>query len=466
MVMQIYNSQSKQKEVFKPIHAPKVGIYVCGITVYDYCHIGHARVMVAFDMIVRHLRSRGYDVKYVRNITDIDDKIIARAIANNESIQSLTERFITAMHEDEAALNVLRPDIEPKATEYITKITDMIQILVDKGFAYLAPNHDVYFRVAKFADYGKLSGKKIEDLHSGARVDINEQKESPFDFVLWKASKPSEPHWHSPWGEGRPGWHIECSAMSKHTIGEQLDIHGGGHDLQFPHHENEIAQSECAHGHTYVNTWMHVGFVNVDNEKMSKSLGNFFTIRDVLKHYPAEVIRFFLLSSHYRNPLNYTTENLDNARAALRRLYGALEGVALVAPDTRLLAQWTDTYNAVMDDDFNTPQAFAVLFDLATEVNKAKAAKNSDLAGQLSQVLVSLANQLGVLTSEPSAFLQGGASADGLSEADIQAKIEARVAAKKAKDFAAADAIRNELKAAGIEILDTAHGTTWRRKEI
>jgi cysteinyl-tRNA synthetase len=463
MAMYIYNSQSKQKELFKPIHAPKVGMYVCGITVYDYCHIGHARVMVGFDMIVRHLRSRGYDVNYVRNITDIDDKIIARAIENGESTQALTERFIKAMHEDEDALHVLRPSIEPKATDYIHQITDMVQTLVDKGFAYPADNGDVYFRVEKFADYGKLSGKKIEDLQSGARVDVNEQKESPLDFVLWKASKPSEPHWHSPWGEGRPGWHIECSAMSKHTIGEHLDIHGGGHDLQFPHHENEIAQSECAHGHTYVNTWMHVGFVNVDNEKMSKSLGNFFTIRDVLKVYPAEVIRFFLLSSHYRNPLNYTTENLDNARAALRRLYGALEGVALVAPNDTLSALWTDAYNAVMDDDFNTPQAFAVLFDLATELNKAKAAKDAELSGQIAQILVSLGNQLGVLTSEPNAFLQGGAPADGLSEADILAKIEARVAAKKNKDFATADAIRNELKAAGIEILDTPQGTTWRR---
>lgn len=462
-LLHIYNSQTKQKEVFKPIHAPKVGMYVCGITVYDFCHIGHARVMVGFDMIVRHLRSRGYDVKYVRNITDIDDKIINRAIENGESTQALTERFIKAMHEDEAALNVLRPDVEPKATEYITQITDMVQTLVDKGFAYAAVNGDVYFRVEKFAEYGKLSGKKIEDLQAGARVDVNEQKESPLDFVLWKASKPSEPHWHSPWGEGRPGWHIECSAMSKHTIGEHLDIHGGGHDLQFPHHENEIAQSECAHGHTYVNTWMHVGFVNVDNEKMSKSLGNFFTIRDVLKAYPAEVIRFFLLSSHYRNPLNYTTENLDNARAALRRLYGALEGIALVKPETTLLAQWTDAYNAVMDDDFNTPQAFAVLFDLATEVNKAKAAKNDGLAGQLAQVLISLGNQLGILTSEPSRFLQAGSSTDAINETDILAKIEARIAAKKAKDFALADAIRNELKTAGIEILDTPQGTTWRR---
>lgn len=463
MAIQIYNSQSKQKEVFKPIHAPKVGMYVCGITVYDYCHIGHARVMVCFDMIVRHLRARGYDVNYVRNITDIDDKIITRAIENGESTQALTERFIKAMHEDEDALQVLRPNIEPKATDYIHQITDMVQTLVEKGYAYPADNGDVYFRVEKFADYGKLSGKKIEDLQAGARVDVNEQKESPLDFVLWKASKPSEPHWHSPWGEGRPGWHIECSAMSKHTIGEHLDIHGGGHDLQFPHHENEIAQSECAHGHTYVNTWMHIGFVNVDNEKMSKSLGNFFTIRDVLKQYPAEVIRFFLLSSHYRNPLNYTTENLDNARAALRRLYGALEGVQQLPPSASLAEQWTDAYNAVMDDDFNTPQAFAVLFDLVTELNKAKAAKDVNGMGQLAQLLVSLANQLGLLTSEPSAFLQLASGNSALSEAAIQAKIDARLTAKQAKDFARADAIRNELKDEGIEILDTPQGTTWRR---
>lgn len=463
MSLVIYNSQSKQKEDFKPIHPPKVGMYVCGVTVYDYCHIGHARVMVAFDMIVRHLRARGYDVKYVRNITDIDDKIIKRAIENGESIQSLTERFIKAMHEDETALNVLRPDVEPKATEYIHQITDMVQTLVDKGFAYVADNGDVYFRVSKFAEYGKLSGKKIDDLQAGARVDVNEQKESPLDFVLWKASKPSEPHWHSPWGEGRPGWHIECSAMSKHTIGEHLDIHGGGHDLQFPHHENEIAQSECAHGHPYVNTWMHVGFVNVDNEKMSKSLNNFFTIRDVLKQYPAEVIRFFLLSSHYRNPLNYTTENLDNARAALRRLYGALEGVHTQAPAAGLAFQWQTAFNAVMDDDFNTPQAFAILFDIASELNKAKAAKEDALAGQLASVLLSLGNQLGFLTSEPSAFLKMGSSDDGLSEADIESKIADRLAARKAKDFALSDAIRDELKAAGIEILDTPQGTTWRR---
>jgi cysteinyl-tRNA synthetase len=462
MSLQIYNSQTKQKADFQPIHPPKVGIYVCGVTVYDYCHIGHARVMVAFDMIVRHLRARGYDVTYVRNITDIDDKIINRAIENGESIQCLTERFIKAMHEDEAALNVLRPDVEPRATQYIQQITDMVQTLVDKGFAYVASNGDVYFRVARFAEYGKLSGKKIDDLQAGARIDVNEQKESPLDFVLWKTAKPNEPHWHSPWGDGRPGWHIECSAMSKHTVGEHLDIHGGGHDLQFPHHENEIAQSECAHGHTYVNTWMHVGFVNVDNEKMSKSLGNFFTIRQVLQQYPAEVIRFFLLSSHYRNPLNYTSENLDNARAALRRLYRALEGVVPQSADAMLVAVWQDKYNAVMDDDFNTPQAFAILFDLASELNKAKAAKNDLLSAQLASVLLALANQLGFLTSEPSAFLKMG-SADGLSEVEIEVKIADRLAARKAKDFARSDAIRDELKAAGIEILDTPQGTTWRR---
>lgn len=463
MSVMIYNSQSRQKEVFTPIAPPKVGIYVCGITVYDYCHIGHARVMVAFDMIVRHLRLRGYDVKYVRNITDIDDKIIHRAIENGESIQSLTERFITAMHEDETALNVLRPDLEPKATEYITQITDMVQTLVDKGFAYPSDNGDVYFRVARFADYGKLSGKKIEDLQSGARVEVNELKENPLDFVLWKASKPSEPHWQSPWGEGRPGWHIECSAMSKHTLGEYLDIHGGGHDLQFPHHENEIAQSECAHGHDYVKTWMHVGFVNVDNEKMSKSLGNFFTIRDVVAQYSAEVVRFFLLSSHYRNPLNYTTENLDNARLALKRLYGALQGVTPVAQISEAWMNiWETKYNTAMDDDFSTPQAFAVLFELATELNKAKAQKDDELAGQLSAILLNFAGRLGILTSDPDSFLKAG-SADELSEADIQAKLSARLSARQAKDFATSDAIRDELKAVGIEILDTPQGSKWRR---
>lgn len=463
MSVMIYNSQTRQKEGFTPIAPPKVGMYVCGITVYDYCHIGHARVMVAFDMIVRHLRLRGYEVKYVRNITDIDDKIINRAIENGESIQSLTERFISAMHEDETALNVLRPDVEPKATEYIAEITDMVQTLVDKGFAYLAPNGDVYFRVARFADYGKLSGKKLADLQAGARVEVNEQKESPLDFVLWKASKPSEPHWHSPWGNGRPGWHIECSAMSKHTIGEYLDIHGGGHDLQFPHHENEIAQSECTHGHDYVKTWMHVGFVNVDNEKMSKSLGNFFTIRDVVAQYSAEVVRFFLLSSHYRNPLNYTTENLDNARLALKRLYGALQGATPAGQISEAWMRiWEEKYLSAMDDDFSTPQAFAVLFELATELNKAKAQKDDELAGQLSAILLNFAGRLGILTSDPDSFLKAG-SINDLSESDIQAKLDARLLARKAKDFATSDAIRDELKSAGIEILDTPQGCSWRR---
>lgn len=465
MSLMIYNSQSRQKEVFVPIAPPKVGMYVCGITVYDYCHIGHARVMVAFDVIVRHLRSRGYDVKYVRNITDIDDKIITRAIENGESIQQLTERFIAAMHEDEAALNVLRPDVEPKATEYMTQITEMVQTLIDRGFAYCSDYGDVYFRVARFADYGKLSGKKLEDLQAGARVEINEQKESPLDFVLWKAVKPYEPHWESPWGDGRPGWHIECSAMSKHTIGEHLDIHGGGHDLQFPHHENEIAQSECAHGHSYVNTWMHVGFVNVDNEKMSKSLGNFFTIRDVIAQYPAEVIRFFLLSSHYRNPLNYTTENLDNARSALKRLYGALAGVVpAVGADIaeEWMRIWAEKYNTAMDDDFSTPQAFAVLFDLATEINKAKANQDPELCAQLAGILLLFGERLGILVSDPELFLKSG-KADDLSPAEIEAKLSARLAARQAKNFAVSDAIRDELKVAGIEILDTPQGTTWRR---
>lgn len=463
MTLHIYNSLSKQKELFTPIHPPKVGIYVCGVTVYDYCHIGHARVMVAFDMIVRHLRLCGYEVTYVRNITDIDDKIIQRAIDNGESVQSLTARFIAAMHEDEVALHVLRPDIEPKATDYITNITDMVQLLVDKGFAYVANQGDVYFRVGRFADYGKLSGKKLDELQAGARIDVNEHKESPLDFVLWKAAKPHEPHWSSPWGEGRPGWHIECSAMSKATLGVHFDIHGGGHDLQFPHHDNEIAQSECAHNHTYVNTWMHVGFVNVDNEKMSKSLGNFFTIREVLTQYPAEVIRFFLLSSHYRNPLNYSDANLDNARAALNRLYGALDGVTIhddaISPTVK--STWLARYHAAMDDDFNTPQAFAVLFELASALNKAKQT-DAALASELAAMLRLLGGYLGLLQQVPSAFLQAG-SASMLSESVIQEKIDARLAAKQAKDFATADAIRAELVAAGIELLDSATGTQWRR---
>ncbi|MGE4501794.1 MAG: cysteine--tRNA ligase [Thiomicrospira sp.] len=455
MSLFIYNTETRQKEAFKPIVPGKVGMYVCGVTVYDYCHIGHARVMVVFDTVVRHLRARGFEVNYVRNITDIDDKIINRAFENRESFQALTERFIAAMHEDEAALNVLRPDVEPKATEYIEQIKGMVQTLIDKGHAYAADNGDVYFKVKSFDTYGRLSGKKQDELEAGARVEVNPQKQDPMDFVLWKASKENEPSWHSQWGDGRPGWHIECSAMSKHCIGEHLDIHGGGMDLQFPHHENEIAQSECAHGHHYVNTWMHVGFVRIDNEKMSKSLNNFFTIREVLKEYHPEVIRYFLLSSHYRSPVNYSQENLQTAKTNITRLYTALEGL-----QPGQAAQNTDyeqRFNDAMDDDFNTPLAISVLFELVKDVNK-----NQD--AQLAGLLKALANRLGFLTELPEAFFKAHLNAnDGLSDAEIEQLIAQRAQARKDKNWARSDEIRDQLLAQGIELLDSAQGTTWRR---
>lgn len=455
MSLFIYNTESRQKEAFKPIVPGKVGMYVCGVTVYDYCHIGHARVMVVFDTVVRHLRARGFEVNYVRNITDIDDKIINRAFENRESFQALTERFIAAMHEDEAALNVLRPDVEPKATEYIEQIKGMVQTLIDKGHAYAADNGDVYFKVKSFDTYGRLSGKKQDELEAGARVEVNPHKQDPMDFVLWKASKENEPSWHSQWGDGRPGWHIECSAMSKHCIGEHLDIHGGGMDLQFPHHENEIAQSECAHGHHYVNTWMHVGFVRIDNEKMSKSLNNFFTIREVLKEYHPEVIRYFLLSSHYRSPVNYSQENLQTAKTNITRLYTALEGL-----QPGQAAQNTDyeqRFNDAMDDDFNTPLAISVLFELVKDVNK-----NQD--AQLAGLLKALANRLGFLTELPEAFFKAHLNAnDGLSDAEIEQLIAQRAQARKDKNWARSDEVRDQLLAQGIELLDSAQGTTWRR---
>ena len=400
MSLQIFNTETRTKELFTPIHPGKVGMYVCGVTVYDLCHIGHARVMVVFDTVVRHLKALGYDVNYVRNITDIDDKIIKRALENGESIQSLTERMITEMHADEAAMNVLRPDMEPKATEHMDEIRHMIETLIEKGFAYPADNGDVYFKVKSFKEYGRLSGKNIDDLESGARVDVNEVKQDPLDFVLWKASKENEPSWNSSWGEGRPGWHIECSAMSKKCLGNHFDIHGGGMDLSFPHHENEIAQSECATGEHYVNTWMHCGFVRIDDEKMSKSLNNFFTIREVLKVYHPEVIRYFLLSSHYRSPVNYSEENLNSAKASVGRLYSALESIAIT---DKVQATEDTIYEAdfmsAMNDDFNTPKAIAVLFELAKEVNKSK-------QPGLVALLIKLANQIGLLEQDAESFFK------------------------------------------------------------
>ncbi len=454
MSLQIYNTESRQKETFVSIEPNKVGIYVCGITVYDLCHIGHARVMVVFDTVVRHLRALGYEVKYVRNITDIDDKIIHRALENGESIQTLTQRMIDAMHEDESALNVLRPDVEPKATEYMDEIKQMIQVLVDQGFAYSAQNGDVYFKVKSFKHYGRLSGKNIDELEAGARVEVNQVKQDPMDFVLWKASKKNEPAWASDWGAGRPGWHIECSAMATQCLGNHFDIHGGGMDLSFPHHENEIAQSECATGERYVNTWMHCGFVRVDDEKMSKSLNNFFTIKEVLKVFHPEVVRYFLLSSHYRSPVNYSQENLESAKASVERLYSALEGIVPGKP--ALGTVFESQFMAAMNDDFNTPKAMAVLFDLAKVVNKSN---DSELAA----LLIKLGNQIGLLEQEATVFFKSQPSVSSLSEAEIEQLILERNEARAHKNFARSDEIREMLSQQGIELLDSAEGTTWRR---
>ena len=454
MALHIYNTETRQKSLFTPIHANKVGMYVCGVTVYDLCHIGHARVMVVFDTVVRHLRSLGYEVNYVRNITDIDDKIIKRALENGESIQSLTTRMIAEMHADEAALNIIRPDDEPKATEYMDEIKHMIQALIDKGHAYPAKNGDVYFKVNSFEKYGRLSGKNLEDLQAGARVEVNDIKQDPMDFVLWKASKENEPAWDSSWGGGRPGWHIECSAMSTKCLGNHFDIHGGGLDLSFPHHENEIAQSECATGEQYVNTWMHCGFVRIDDEKMSKSLNNFFTIREVLKVFQPEVIRYFLLASHYRSPVNYSQENLEAAKASVGRLYTAVEAIKPAEPIQGSVFE--NDFNDAMNDDFNTPKAMAVLFELAKEVNKTKEA---GLCG----LLIKLANQIGLLEQDPESFFKAQPADSAFGEEQIEALIAERKTARANKDFKRSDEIRDELLAQGIELLDSAEGTTWRR---
>ncbi len=452
----VYNSLTRRKEPFTPIVPGQVRMYVCGMTVYDYCHLGHARVLVVFDMIARWLRASGYQVTYVRNITDIDDKIIRRAQENGEPYTALTERFIQAMHEDERALNVLPPEHEPRATEYIGRMLDMIQALIDRGHAYPADNGDVYYAVRSFPAYGQLSGKSIEELIAGERVEVDPHKRDPLDFVLWKAAKPGEPAWPSPWGPGRPGWHIECSAMGSHLLGPHFDIHGGGQDLQFPHHENEIAQSEGAHGCKFVNYWLHNGFVRVDDEKMSKSLGNFFTIREVLARYDAEVVRFFILRAHYRSPLNYADPHLDEARAALTRLYTALRGFNPEAAPIDWSAPYPARFKAAMDDDFNTPEAIAVLFELAAEANRTH---SPVLAGELK----ALGNVLGLLNRAPEDFLQSGQRVADYPPERIEALIEARAAARKARDFARADAIRDELKAAGILLEDTPQGTIWRR---
>jgi cysteinyl-tRNA synthetase len=465
-MLNLHNTLTRKKEVFQPITPGQVRMYVCGMTVYDYCHLGHARVLVVFDMVTRWLRSSGYHVTYVRNITDIDDKIIKRAQDNGEPFSALTDRFIAAMHEDSTALGVLPPDHEPRATEYVGNMLNMIQTLIERGHAYAAANGDVYYAVQSFADYGHLSGKSLEDLRAGERVEVDPHKRDPMDFVLWKAAKTGEPSWPSPWGAGRPGWHIECSAMGSDLLGKHFDIHGGGQDLQFPHHENEIAQSEGAHDCKFVNYWLHNGFVRVDDEKMSKSLGNFFTIREVLGKYDAEVVRFFILRAHYRSPLNYSDQHLDDAKAALTRLYTALRGIDVAkAP-----VDWTNGYavrfQAAMDDDFNTPEALAVLFDLAAEANRKRAVVAAE-AEQLLGLLRGLADILGLLQRDSLQFMQGGTleSEDGGYTAErIEALIEARLAARKAKDFNLSDAIRDELKAAGILLEDAAGGTQWRRE--
>jgi len=459
-MLTIYNSFTRSKDVFCPIEPGRVGVYVCGMTVYDYCHIGHARMMVVFDVVVRWLRASGYEVRYVRNITDIDDKIIRRAQENGESIRALTDRFIAAMHEDTDALGVLRPDVEPRATDYVTEMQALISALQEKGLAYVAANGDVCYAVRRFADYGQLSGKSVDELRAGERVGVVDDKNDPLDFVLWKQAKADEPEeaqWDSPWGRGRPGWHIECSAMSSALLGTHFDIHGGGQDLQFPHHENEIAQSQGAHGSRFVNYWMHNGFVRIDDEKMSKSLGNFTTIRDVLGRYDAEVVRFFMLRAHYRGPLNYSDVHLDDARQALARLYNAVKAVSVQeTPKIDYSSTWGERFRAAMDEDFNTAEALAVLFDLVNEANRSG---NIGLAGQVR----ALAQVLGLLGRETDEFLQASGRREALDVDAIEARIAARAAAKKARDFAQADRLRAELLAEGIVLEDGPQATSWRR---
>ncbi len=462
-MLKIFNTMSRQKEEFKPIHAGRVGMYVCGITVYDLCHIGHGRTFVAFDVVARYLRFLGYELKYVRNITDIDDKIIKRAQENGEDFVALVDRMVAEMHADFDALNILRPDSEPRATRHISEIIEIVEQLIKRNHAYVASNGDVMFSVETDPGYGKLSRQDLDQLQAGARVEVEAHvKRNPMDFVLWKMSKPGEPSWQSPWGEGRPGWHIECSAMNCKQLGNHFDIHGGGSDLMFPHHENEIAQSTCAHDGEYVNTWMHSGMVMVDREKMSKSLGNFFTVRDVLKYYDAETVRYFLMSGHYRSQLNYSEENLKQARTSLERLYTALRGTDSSAQPAGGEA-FEARFREAMDDDFNTPEAYSVLFDMAREVNRLK---TEDLAAAngLAAALRQLSGVLGLLEQEPEAFLQSGAQADDGEVAEIEALIKQRNDARKSKEWALADQARDRLNEMGIVLEDGAAGTTWRRK--
>ena len=460
-MLTIYNSLTRQKENFRPIEPGKVRMYVCGITVYDYCHIGHARMILVFDMIVRYLRFSGYEVNYVRNITDIDDKIINRALENGEPFDELTGRFIEAMNEDFAALNALAPDSEPRATDHIEQIIAMISRLLENGYAYRAENGDVFYDVSAFADYGKLSGKNIEELRAGIRVDVQEAKTDPVDFVLWKMEKPGEPAWDSPWGRGRPGWHIECSAMSTHCLGADFDIHGGGQDLQFPHHENEIAQSCGAGSKTFVNMWIHNGFVRVDDEKMSKSLGNFFTVREVMARYLPEVIRFFILSSHYRSPLNYSDAHLDEARTGLTRLYTSIRDIDPGAGE--LDSGYRQRFEQVMDDDFNTREAVTLFHEIAGEINRLED-KSSVRAACLARTLVQLGDVLGIMQAPPAEFLHASAGNGAIAPEEITRLIEQRAQAKAEKNYAEADRIRDRLSEQGIILEDGPGGTTWRRK--
>ncbi|MGL9769699.1 MAG: cysteine--tRNA ligase [Sodalis sp. (in: enterobacteria)] len=460
-MLKIFNTLSRQKENFTPIHAGKIGMYVCGVTVYDLCHIGHGRTFVVFDVITRYLRYRGYDVNYIRNITDIEDKIIRRAIKNKETFQQLTERMISEMHSDFDRLNILCPDQEPRATHYMDAIIELVGQLINKRHAYIAANGDVMFAVDSDSNYGLLSHHELDQLQANARVRVANVKRNPMDFVLWKMSKPGEPTWPSPWGDGRPGWHIECSAMNGRQLGHHFDIHGGGADLIFPHHENEIAQSTCAHDGPYVNVWMHVGMVMIDREKMSKSLGNFFTVRDVLRYFDAETVRYFLMCSHYRSQLNYSESNLKQARAALKRLYITLRGTDATA--TPIGGEhFVEQFIAAMDDDFNTPEAYSVLFEIAREVNRLKSEQLASAQG-MAATLRQLAGVLGLLEQDPVAFLQQGATENTEDNAMIEALIQQRNNARKAQQWALADEARDTLTALGILLEDSPQGTTWHR---
>lgn len=480
-MLQIYNTLTRSKVPFKPLTPGQVKMYVCGITVYDHCHIGHARTYLAFDTIIRYLKFRGYQVTYVRNITDIDDKIIERAQQNNESPAALTERFIQAMHQNFAALGLLTPDKEPKATEFMPQMIELVQQLIAKGYAYQADNGDVYYNVRKFAVYGQLSKRSLEDMQAGARVEVNTAKQYPLDFVLWKQAKPGEPVWPSPWGAGRPGWHLECSAMSMHDLGETFDIHGGGTDLIFPHHENECAQSQAATGEQFVNIWMHAGFLQINKEKMSKSLKNFFTVHDILQTLHPEILRYFTLTAHYRSALDYAPEHVETSRNGLERFYIALRGlpaaqIPTLSQDELAQSPYVQRFIAAMDDDFNTPEALAVLFDLAKEINKAKDdsahgttnADKSTIANQafsLAAVLKHLGSTLGLLQVAPEQFLHDLANYSDLDVAKIDKLVQQRAAARASGNWHEADRVRAELLAQGISLEDTVSGTIWRRSK-